>query len=52
MERCRKYDLIAKVMAGNPIKFSAIKAGISSGQLYAWINKYKQLGYYFQKCTE
>ena len=47
-----KYDLVAKVMAGNSIKSSAIEAGINAGQLYAWINKYKQLEYDGLKCTK
>lgn len=40
-----KYDLVAKVMAGNSISSIAIEAGINPGQLYTWINKVKQLGY-------
>ncbi len=47
-----KYDLVAKVMAGNSIKSTAIEAGINAGQLYAWINKYKQLEYDGLKCTK
>ena len=47
-----KYDLVAKVMAGKSIKSTAIEAGINAGQLYAWINKYKQLEYDGLKCTK
>ncbi|MCQ2555678.1 MAG: transposase [Clostridia bacterium] len=40
-----KYELVAKVMAGNSILSVAISAGISDGQLYNWVRKYNDLGY-------
>ena len=40
-----KFELISKVLAGNSYKSVAIEAGISSGQLYNWVNKYKKFGY-------
>lgn len=45
-----KYDLIAKVLAGNSIKSTAIESGINVGELYSWLNKYKQSGYDGLKC--
>lgn len=45
-----KYDLIAKVLAGNSIKSTAFEAGISDSELYSWLNKYKQSGYDGLKC--
>ena len=40
-----RYELVAKVLAGQPNKSVAIEAGISDGQLYQWVNRYKQYGY-------
>ena len=37
-------------MAGNSIKSTAIEAGIDCGELYTWLNKYKQSGYDGLKC--
>ena len=48
----KKYDLIAKVLAGNSIKSTAIEAGINVGELYSWVNKYKQSGYDGLKCLK
>lgn len=43
---CRKKNKwISKVLVGNSYKSVAIEAGISSGQLYTWVNKYKKFGY-------
>lgn len=47
-----KYDLIAKVLAGNSIKSTAFEAGISDSELYSWLNKYKQSGYDGLKCLK
>ena len=47
-----KYDLVVKIIAGNSINSTAIEADINAWQLYAWINKYKQLGYDGLKCTK
>ena len=40
-----KYELVAKVLAGQSYKSVAISAGISDGMLYMWVRKYKELGY-------
>lgn len=40
-----KFKWISKVLAGNSCNSVAIEAGISDGQLYNWINKYKKIGY-------
>ena len=40
-----KLKLISKVLEGNSYEPVAIEAGISSGQLYTWVNKYKKYGY-------
>ena len=39
-----RYELVAKVLAGQPNKSVAIEAGINDGQLYQWVQKYKQHG--------
>ena len=40
-----RFKLVSKVLAGNSYKPVAIEAGISDGQLYTWVNKYKKFGY-------
>ena len=40
-----RYELVAKVLAGQTITSVAIEEGINSGQLYQWVQKYKQYGY-------
>ena len=40
-----KYELIAKVLAGNSYKSVACEAGISDGMLYQWVRRYKEFGY-------
>ena len=40
-----KYELVAKVLAGQSNKSVAISADISDGMLYTWVRKYKELGY-------
>ena len=40
-----RYELVAKVLAGQSCKSVAISAGINDGMLYQWIHKYKLLGY-------
>ena len=40
-----RYALVARVLAGDSIKNVACSAGISSGQLYQWVRKYKIYGY-------
>ena len=40
-----RFELVAKVLGGNSITSVAIDAGISDGQLYQWVRKYKIYGY-------
>ena len=40
-----KYELVAKVMAGASYKGTAYAAGIDSGLLYQWVQRYKIKGY-------
>lgn len=40
-----KYELVAKVAAGQSYQSVAIVAGISKGMLYQWVRKYKETGY-------
>ena len=40
-----RYALVARVLAGDSIKNVACSAGISTGQLYQWVRKYKIYGY-------
>ena len=39
-----RYELVAKVLAGQSCSSVAIAAGINDGQLYQWVRKYKQYG--------
>ena len=40
-----RFELVAKVLAGQSNKTTAIEAGISDGQLYQWVRNYKLYGY-------
>ena len=40
-----RYELVARVIAGESNLSVAVDAGISSGQLYQWVQKYKGFGY-------
>ena len=40
----KRYELVAKVLAGKSITATATEAGINRGQLYQWVSKYKQYG--------
>ena len=40
-----KLEIVSKVLAGNSIKSIAIEYAINDGQLYWWVNKYKNYGY-------
>ena len=40
-----RYTLVADVLAGASILEVALREGINSGQLYAWVRKYKVMGY-------
>lgn len=35
-----RFELVSKVLAGFSIHETACNAGINSGQLYQWVNKY------------
>lgn len=39
-----RYELVVKVLAGQSCSSIAIESGISPGQLYRWIKRYKQYG--------
>lgn len=41
----QKLEMVSKVLAGNSINSIAIEYGINRGQLYSWVNKYKNNGY-------
>ena len=41
----QRYELVAKVIAGQSIKETAFRAGINQGMLYQWVQKYKTKGY-------
>ena len=41
----QRYELVAKVIAGEACRTVALSAGINSGQLYQWVCKYRILGY-------
>lgn len=41
----RKYELVAKVLAGESNRTTAIAAGIDKGLLYSWVRCYKMKGY-------
>ena len=40
-----RFELVAQILAGKSITQVAISNGISDGQLYQWVRKYKTLGY-------
>lgn len=40
-----RYALVARVLAGESNKTVALSSGISEGQLYQWVRKYKIYGY-------
>lgn len=40
----KRFELVAKVLAGNSIKSVAKQAHINDGQLYQWVKKYKEKG--------
>ena len=40
-----KYELVAKVLAGESNRATAIAAGINNGLLYSWVRCYKMKGY-------
>ena len=40
----KRFELVAKVLAGNSINSVAKKAHIDTGQLYQWVRKYNEKG--------
>ena len=40
-----RYELVARVLAGNSITSAAVEAGIGKGQLYQWVRRYKLYGF-------
>jgi transposase len=40
-----RYELVVRVLAGNSVMSVAVEAGISDGQLYQWVRRYKLYGY-------
>ena len=40
-----KIELVAQIMVGKSIREVSCAAGINSGQLYSWVQKYKTHGY-------
>ena len=40
-----KFELVAQIIVGKSIKEVSCAAGINSGQLYSWVQKYKTHGY-------
>ena len=40
----KRFELVAKVLAGNSIKSVAENARIDSGQLYQWVKRYNEKG--------
>ena len=40
-----RYELVAQVLAGQSLRETALRAGIDSGLLYKWVQKYKTEGY-------
>ena len=41
----QKYELIARILAGESVKYVACEANISYSLLYSWLHKYKKFGY-------
>ena len=40
----QRFELVAKVLAGNSITSVALNAHINSGQLYQWVRRYNEKG--------
>ena len=47
-----KFELVAKVLAGDSIKGVAKNAHISYGQLYQWVKRYKEKGINGLQCRQ
>ena len=41
----KKYELVAKVLAGASCRETAISVGINNGLLYQWVRYYRMKGY-------
>ena len=48
----KRFELVAKVLAGNSIHYVAKKAHINSGQLYQWVRKYNERGMDGLQCKQ
>lgn len=40
----KRFELVAKVLAGNPVSSVAKDAHINKGQLYQWVRRYREKG--------
>ena len=40
----QRFELVAKVLAGNSINYVSLNAHINPGQLYNWVNRYRKKG--------
>ena len=47
-----RFELVARVLAGNSIRLVAKNAHINSGQLYQWLRRYKEKGMDGLKCKK
>lgn len=45
MDSRKKYELVAKVLAGASCRETAISVGINNGLLYQWVRYYRMKGY-------
>lgn len=48
----KRFELVAKVMAGNSISTTAEEAHINPGQLYQWMRRYNEKGIDGLKCKK
>jgi transposase-like protein len=48
----KRFELVAKVLAGNSIRLVAKNAHLNSGQLYQWVRKYNENGMDGLQCKQ
>ena len=48
----KRFELVAKVLAGNSITYVAKNAHIDSGQLYQWVRRYNEKGIDGLQCKQ
>lgn len=48
----KRFELVAKVLAGNSINDVAKKGHVNSGQLYQWVRKYNERGMDGLQCKQ